>query len=155
MRCPAKSAKSKRSWRVNERYCDYRRWPGRALCGAGCPASGQARNHYRGGELRAQPVQGLAARSIALSISSVQIFRALGLWPSIAAQAAPIRHIHVSARARWGVTRLHADDYELEALGYVVENQVLSDCLLQAVQASELIELQQKASLTRSTRIRW
>ena len=97
------------------------------------------------GNFEPKPVQGLAARSIALSISSVQIFRALGLWPGIAAQAVPIRHIHVSSRARWGVTRLHADDYELEALGYVVEHQVLSDCLLQAVQASELIELQQNA----------
>ena len=98
------------------------------------------------GNFDPQPVQGLAARSIALSISSVQIFRALGLWSTIAAQAAPIRHIHVSARKRWGVTRLHAEDYALDALGYVIENQVLSDCLLQAVQASELIELQQNAS---------
>ena len=93
-----------------------------------------------------QPAQGLATRSIALSISSVQIFRALGLWSALEAQAAPIRHIHVSARGRWGVTRLHADDYALDALGYVIENQALSDCLLQAVQACELIELQQQAS---------
>jgi len=98
------------------------------------------------GKFDPQPAQGLAARSIALSISSVQIFRALGLWSAIEAQASPIRHIHVSARGRWGVTRLHADDYALDALGYVVENQVLTDCLLQAVQASEMIELQQQAS---------
>jgi 2-octaprenyl-6-methoxyphenol hydroxylase len=98
------------------------------------------------GNFDPQPAQGLAARSIALSISSVQIFRALGLWPAIEAQAAAIRHIHVSARGRWGVTRLHADDYALDALGYVIENQALSECLLQAVQASELIELQQNAS---------
>jgi len=98
------------------------------------------------GKFDPQPAQGLAARSIALSISSVQIFRALGLWSALEAQAAPIRHIHVSARGRWGVTRLHADDYALGALGYVIENQALSDCLLQAVQASELIELQQQAS---------
>ena len=109
------------------------------------------------GNFDPKPVQGLAARSIALSISSVQIFRALGLWPGIAAQAAPIRHIHVSARARWGVTRLHADDYELEALGYVVENHVLSDCLLKAVQASDLIDLQQNAnfdSIEQDARVR-
>jgi 2-octaprenyl-6-methoxyphenol hydroxylase len=98
------------------------------------------------GNFDPQPARGLAARSLALSFSSVQIFRALGLWQAIEAQAAPIRHIHVSARARWGVTRLHADDYRLDALGYVIENQALSDCLLQAVQASELIELQQNAS---------
>ena len=98
------------------------------------------------GKFDPQPAQGLAARSIALSISSVQIFRALGLWSAIEAQASPIRHIHVSARGRWGVTRLHTDDYALDALGYVIENQALSDCLLQAVQASEQIELQQQAS---------
>jgi 2-octaprenyl-6-methoxyphenol hydroxylase len=98
------------------------------------------------GNFEPQPARGLATRSLALSLSSVQIFRALGLWPVLAAQAAPIRHIHVSARGRWGVTRLHADDYQLDALGYVIENQALSDCLLQAVQASELIELQQSAS---------
>ena len=98
------------------------------------------------GNFDPQPAQGLAARSIALSASSVQILRALDLWSVIEAQAAPIRHIHISARARWGVTRLHADDYRLESLGYVVENQVLGACLLQAVQASEQIELQQGAA---------
>ena len=46
--------------------------------------------------------EGLNARSIALSASSVQIFRALGIWPQIETQAAPIRHIHVSSRGRWG-----------------------------------------------------
>jgi 2-octaprenyl-6-methoxyphenol hydroxylase len=98
------------------------------------------------GNFDPQPAQGLAARSIALSASSVQILRALDLWSAIEAQAAPIRHIHISARARWGVTRLHADDYRLESLGYVIENQALGACLLQAVQASEQIELQQGAA---------
>lgn len=98
------------------------------------------------GNFDPQPAQGLAARSIALSASSVQILRALNLWSAIEEQAAPIRHIHISARARWGVTRLHADDYRLESLGYVIESQVLGACLLQAVQASEQIELQQGAA---------
>jgi len=97
------------------------------------------------GNFAPRPVAGLAARSIALSISSVQILRALGLWSQIEAQAAPIRQIHVSARAHWGVTRLRARDYELDALGYVIENQVLSDCLLQAVLGCAQIELQQDA----------
>ena len=108
------------------------------------------------GNFDPQPAQGLAARSIALSASSVQILRALNLWSVIEPQAAPIRHIHISARARWGVTRLHADDYRLESLGYVIENQVLSACLLQAVQESEQIELQQGAafeSIKQSNRV--
>ena len=88
---------------------------------------------------------GLNARSIALSASSVQIFRALGIWPQIEAQAAPIRRIHISARGRWGVTRLQARDYQLDALGYVIENQALSHSLLQAVAGSDRIELLQNA----------
>lgn len=97
------------------------------------------------GNFAPRPVAGLAARSIALSLSSVQILRALGLWSQIEALAAPIRNIHVSARTRWGVTRLLARDYELDALGYVIESQALSDCLLQAVLGSAQIELQQDA----------
>jgi len=89
--------------------------------------------------------EGLNARSIALSASSVQIFRALGVWPQIEAQAAPIRHIHVSSRGRWGVTRLQAAEYELDALGYVIESQALGRCLLDAVETSSSIKLQQNA----------
>jgi len=84
---------------------------------------------------------GLNARSIALSISSVQIFKALNIWSSIETLAAPIRHIHVSSRGHWGVTRLRARDYNLDALGYVVESQVLGRSLQQAVAASTDIEL--------------
>jgi 2-octaprenyl-6-methoxyphenol hydroxylase len=98
------------------------------------------------GNFAPQPVAGLAARSIALAHSSVQILRALGLWSRLEAQAAPILRIHVSARERWGVTRLQACDYDLDALGYVVENQALVDCLLPAVEESARIELLQNAS---------
>jgi 2-octaprenyl-6-methoxyphenol hydroxylase len=98
------------------------------------------------GNFEPQSAQGLAARSIALSTSSVQIFRALGLWTAIERQAAPIRRIHVSARGCWGVTRLRAEDYELDALGYVVESQKLTECLLHAVTACAEIDLRQNAS---------
>ena len=89
--------------------------------------------------------QGLNARSLALSASSVQIFRALGIWPQIEASAAPIRHIHVSSRGRWGVTRLEAADYDLDALGYVIENGALSRCLRQAVEACDNINVEDGA----------
>lgn len=94
---------------------------------------------------RPQP-GGLNARSIALSISSAQIFRALGIWSRLSAEATPIRQIQVSSRGHWGVTRLHAGDYDLDALGYVVENPVLAKVLLEAVEASDRIELEQGAS---------
>jgi 2-octaprenyl-6-methoxyphenol hydroxylase len=88
---------------------------------------------------------GLNGRSIALSTSSVQVFRALGVWPRLSAEAAPIRQIQISSRGHWGVTRLRAADYDLEALGYVVENNVLAGALLGAVEASERITLEQGA----------
>jgi 2-octaprenyl-6-methoxyphenol hydroxylase len=97
------------------------------------------------GNLEQVPAGGLNARSIALSASSVQIFRALGIWPQIEARAAPIRHIHISSRGRWGVTRLQAAEYQVDAMGYVIENQALGRCLLDAVEASGNIKLQQKA----------
>jgi len=97
------------------------------------------------GNLEQSRSDGLNARSIALSASSVQIFRALGIWTKIEAQAAPIRHIHVSSRGRWGVTRLQAEDYQLDALGYVVESHVLGQCLLDAVDGSDNIKLEQNA----------
>lgn len=84
---------------------------------------------------------GLNARSIALSYSSVQIFRALGIWRSIRQQAAAIEHIHISSQGRWGISRLRASDYDIPALGYVIESRHLAASLLQRVAASEQINL--------------
>ncbi len=97
------------------------------------------------GNLERPESGGLNARSIALAASSVQIFRALGIWSQIESEAAPIRHIHVSARGRWGITRLDAADYDLEALGYVVESTALGRCLFDAAAASPLVEIEQEA----------
>ena len=110
-----------------------------AIVGGGlvglCAALVLARAKHRvsvieAGKFDNAPVEGLAARSIALSASSVQIFRALGIWQELEKHAAAIRLIHVSARARWGVTRLQASDYQLDALGYVIENRHLTEVLL-------------------------
>lgn len=97
-------------------------------------------------DLRLEEASGLNARSIALSWSSRQIFRALGTWPAIEALAAPIRRIHISARGSWGVSRLDAADYDLDALGFVIESQALMRCLLDAVDADDGIELWESAA---------
>jgi 2-octaprenyl-6-methoxyphenol hydroxylase len=89
---------------------------------------------------------GLNTRSIALSYASVQIFKALDIWDEVKHLAAPIRTIHVSSKGHWGVSRLKASDYELDALGYVIESQLLGNCLLEKINQSESITL-----LTRST----
>ncbi|HAN28886.1 MAG TPA: 2-octaprenyl-6-methoxyphenyl hydroxylase, partial [Haliea salexigens] len=62
------------------------------------------------------------ARSTALSYSSEQIYRALGLWPLLQRWLCPIETIHVSSRGHFGSSVLRAVDYDWDALGHVVEN---------------------------------
>lgn len=88
---------------------------------------------------------GLNARSIALSYSSVQIFKALGVWTPIKKQAAPIRNIHISSQGRWGLSRLRASDYDIDALGYVIESRHLTASLLEKVEACDNISLLSEA----------
>ena len=92
--------------------------------------------------LQQQRPTGLNARSIALSYASVQIFKALGLWQEVKKKAAPIKTIHISNQGRWGVSRLRASDYELEAMGYVIESWKLGAILLDRVKRSNSIALQ-------------
>jgi 2-octaprenyl-6-methoxyphenol hydroxylase len=73
------------------------------------------------------------ARSTALSYSSCLIYRELGLWEQLSAQACPINDIHVSERGRFGSTLMRADDYGWPALGYVLENTWLGNLLLQSL----------------------
>ncbi|BAN51173.1 2-octaprenyl-6-methoxyphenyl hydroxylase [Metapseudomonas resinovorans] len=73
------------------------------------------------------------ARSSALSFGSRQIYERLGLWQAIARRAEPILQIHVSDRGRFGAARLAALEEGVPALGYVVENAWLGQCLWQAL----------------------
>jgi 2-octaprenyl-6-methoxyphenol hydroxylase len=73
------------------------------------------------------------ARSTALSFGSQQIYQRLGLWQSISQRAEPIKQIHVSDRGRFAAARLSAEEEGVPALGYVVENAWLGECLWQAL----------------------
>lgn len=64
-------------------------------------------------------------RTTALGNASRRIFEALGVWPRLAAEAAPIAAIHVSDAGRYGFARLDAASLGQQALGYVVPNRVL------------------------------
>jgi 2-octaprenyl-6-methoxyphenol hydroxylase len=79
-------------------------------------------------------------RSTALSRSSQRTFEALGLWPDIKAAAAPIRHIHVSDRGRFGFSHIDAEEQGVEALGYVVINRVLGNVLQEALSSAKAIK---------------
>jgi len=81
-------------------------------------------------------------RTIALTWSSRQIFGGLGLWDSLAADASPIRDIHVSDRGHAGCCVLSHRDAGTEALGYVVPTRILGRALhdrLAAVEAATLL----------------
>lgn len=59
-------------------------------------------------------------RCIALNHASRQIFAALGVWETLAADAAAILSTHISEQGRFGVARFTAAEAGLEALGYNV-----------------------------------
>ncbi|AOE62821.1 2-octaprenyl-6-methoxyphenyl hydroxylase [Pseudomonas corrugata] len=73
------------------------------------------------------------ARSSALSFGSRQIYQRLGLWQDISQRAEPIKQIHVSDRGRFSTARLSASEEGVPALGYVVENAWLGQCLWQGL----------------------
>ncbi|MFP1789673.1 2-octaprenyl-6-methoxyphenyl hydroxylase [Lonsdalea quercina] len=64
---------------------------------------------------------GFDARAIALSEGTRQQLETIGIWPSLADAATPITTVHVSDRGHAGYVYLHARDYHVDALGYVVE----------------------------------
>ncbi len=91
------------------------------------------------------------ARSTALSYGSGRIFQSLGLWDTLQAHAATIETIHVSQRGQFGATHMHRDDVGWPALGYVVENPWLGNCLLAAVAARPAITVAAPAMVTQVT----
>lgn len=69
------------------------------------------------------------ARSSALSYGARLIYERMGVWSAIAERAEPIKDIHVSDRGRFSTARLSALEEGVPALGYVVENAWLGQCL--------------------------
>lgn len=88
------------------------------------------------------------ARSTALSFGSQQIYQRLGLWLQISQRAEPIKQIHVSDCGRFAAARLSAEEEGVPALGYVVENAWLGECLWQALDP-EVVSWRSPAQVTR------
>ena len=87
-------------------------------------------------------------RTTALGNGSRRVFEALGIWPQLAAEAAPIRHIHVSDAGRFGFARLNAAEFDLDALGYVVPNRAIGRELWAALRRQPQVELLMPARVT-------
>ncbi len=70
-------------------------------------------------------------RTTVLAHGSQRIYQTLGLWDRLDAVAEPIRHIHISERGRFGVTRIDSHEQRVPALGYVVPNRVFGRVLFE------------------------
>jgi 2-octaprenyl-6-methoxyphenol hydroxylase len=90
-------------------------------------------------------------RTTALGNGSRQIFESLGVWQAMAADAAPIRSIHVSDAGRFGVARLDAREQGVEAFGYVVPNRVIGRALWNALRDAPNVRLAVPAKLEHAT----
>ncbi len=88
------------------------------------------------------------ARSVALSYTSKQVFEGIGLWSSInKLGVAAIKKIHISDRGHAGITRLNAEDENIDALGYVVETRVIGKALFDTLKKQKNITLIAPAKL--------
>jgi 2-octaprenyl-6-methoxyphenol hydroxylase len=90
-------------------------------------------------EALAQP--SFDARSSALSWGSRLILQEAGLWASLEGGACPINNIHVSDKGHMGVTRLNAQQEQVEALGYVLENRWLGQGLLKNIDELSALDI--------------
>ena len=86
-------------------------------------------------------------RATALSEGSRRVFQSMGVWSGMAAEAAPIRRIHVSDKGRLGATRLTADEAHVEALGWVTPNRLIGKALVEFIAGKENIRVLAPAKL--------
>jgi len=87
------------------------------------------------------------ARTTGLSYGSRRILESMGVWDGIAAEAVPIKKIHISDRGHFGCTRLASADHGAEAFGYIVENRVLGAAMMRRMTAAANVELLCPATL--------
>jgi len=88
-------------------------------------------------------------RTTALSNGSRRILEGLGAWPAVAAEATPIRRIHVSDRGRFAMARLSAEEQGVAALGYTLPNRALGAALAALCRRGRRLEVLCPASVTR------
>ena len=72
-------------------------------------------------------------RVLALSHGTAAYLDELGAWQTLKKNAEAIKKIHVSDREHYGKARLTASDYQVSALGYVVEMLSVGKSLLTAL----------------------
>ncbi|MBA2079327.1 2-octaprenyl-6-methoxyphenyl hydroxylase [Rhodanobacter sp. PCA2] len=74
-------------------------------------------------------------RNLALARATVNGLAAIGVWPHAAAQATPIRHIHVSRAGEFGSARIDAARHGVDALGWTLPARELGAALLRRLES--------------------
>jgi 2-octaprenyl-6-methoxyphenol hydroxylase len=80
-------------------------------------------------EVRKQGAVNQDTRALALSFGTRRILEKLGVWQSLSPHATAINTIHVSQKGSVGRSLLQAQDYQQEALGYVLTYGALCSVL--------------------------
>lgn len=86
-------------------------------------------------------------RNLALARASVNALQALGVWPHAAAQATPIRHVHVSRTGDFGALRLDAHTQGVDALGYTLPARELGAALQRRLLECQYLQRHAPATL--------
>ena len=80
-------------------------------------------------------------RVLALSKGSQDFLLNIGVWQELQKFTTAIEHIHVSQKGFMGITTLHADEVDVDALGFSVQSSDLGHVLWDMVHQAENITL--------------
>lgn len=95
---------------------------------------------------------GYDGRAIALAAGTCQQLADINLWQRISSCATPITHIHVSDRGHAGFVSLAAADYDIPALGQVVELFDVGQRLFTELKKAPGVTLRCPARVTQASR---
>ncbi|MFK7864621.1 MAG: 2-octaprenyl-6-methoxyphenyl hydroxylase [Pseudohongiellaceae bacterium] len=91
-------------------------------------------------ELKGDQQPSFDDRSTALSYGSSQILANIGLWKQLKASASKIDSIQVSDKGHIGTTELNSQEYDVDALGYVVENRLFGKAIAAAMEKPSTVD---------------
>lgn len=80
-------------------------------------------------------------RVLALSHGSMQVLKKLNIWNDLVEHLTEIHHVHVSQKGYLGLTKLHAEEVDVPALGYSIQSSDLGKVLWQHVQKNQQIQV--------------
>lgn len=86
-------------------------------------------------------------RVLALTLGSQEVFQKLGIWPALLSFVEPIKHVHVSQKGYFGVTKIHASELSVPALGYSITASDLGQVLWQAVRSQPEVTVMRPAKV--------